>query len=914
MFDIKSLFTTVNNIFTKTNNKMYISKKTIAGFNLAVLPEKADWIFSTFDFGNNKDVHAIWELYYKEAHFKTVACDLCTIDQKNNLVVITDEQNKLVLDNNAPSSVQKKWKSSNGIDYIITGTVPKYYNNHLLYVIVDHVPTYTIFLHELYFTDLFLFLSNVNDDVVAIFNGGFGSDIYHYHVHLTNQKFVMVDVTIQNLQNVGPISSTGYILVTANTVSPINALVLYSPNINDLFQNCYKIVCEKYFIQNSPYKVSANFFVKNINNVQCYIVILLLIDNSQRTKNINGCDYTLIAPGYVLTGINCFNVTPANLTQFEGDVVVKFTSSYIPWSGAEIINILNTPINNYVLFMTGQPVSSNIFAFKIEQVYLNTAFNSIDLSTDPRAIAFLKTIDCFNNTCTPEQYGLYKYIVGKYIVSFKNKFSLGVMLGDPSLYMQRIGGTLSHLELYAKRSDQISSKYLYFKGSYLAGLLKDTFDNLLLITSPAGNPSSQMININLWLEFIFKRIGEVSAYGANTISNIRNNKNLHVDFVVKIQKTDSENLFKSFEHEFYTSLIINEFRNFIPNFVLFFGGFSCNSSNVQILCDGTGSRLSYLLLENIDKSETLMRTIKTPAIRRPTDITGVTDMIYQIMASLSFSWQLKHFTHYDLHIDNIMVYNFIGRKDFTRLSKIYDEYGYALLPDISNVVFQYYIQDEVFNVPAEFLYIIIDYGGSYVYGVDPQKQKVTLPDACADVYTFLTNLLLIILSYKPWLMINMNTKTWEDNELVTIFKKFLYSYQNAFTCPIADLLDSIKLNAVTNGDRFTNINNAFIKCIKQQHKLCSDKQRCYAHYLKNFDCNMIADDFKDSINVLRWLRDNIYSNRPPIDLNNDSTVSFKFGFVPPGDLQGIQPSKQILKYINTKRKIKSMHVAQIKQL
>ncbi|MNK85009.1 hypothetical protein D3C87_1048770 [compost metagenome] len=154
--------------------------------------------------------------------------------------------------------------------------------------------------------------------------------------------------------------------------------------------------------------------------------------------------------------------------------------------------------------------------------------------------------------------------------------------------------------------------------------------------------------------FVPKRtIGGESVFGVALESDFKGIESL---FVLKTPRDPKD---ETLAHEAVVGLFsINSLRKTIPNFAFTMGAFGCtapiidNNRNVMEWCASDKPQdtpLVYIALENIKPSVTFGSFIRTGS---PSDFTNY---IIEIMFALDTAHKQIDFTHYDLHIGNILL-------------------------------------------------------------------------------------------------------------------------------------------------------------------------------------------------------------------------------------------------------------------
>jgi hypothetical protein len=937
--NIKVLFNVAKKIYRQTPQNFYMSVKNLLGLHLAVLPHQYETIFSTYNYGDDHDVRHLNNLWHKENIFKTFGCTLCAIDQYDNEVIISDTQNQLYLDPNTPLlQLQTFWQNQNR-KYIITATTPEYYS-HLMFLSEDHVPIYGIFVDKLLFSDLYTYLLQTfqyEPNVVALFNGNLEDDPYHFRVHLTNQSFVAVEYAIKIIeQSIGDALQPVLYYNNVNIdYSLIRYLLLYSSNLNLLYDEALKIVSKHLLSKEYLNKIvlTANFLYRTINGNGIYILLLHRIDQNSISQEIDNCKYTISPSGYLLNA-SCFNIPENEFDFFKIKIGQQFNNVYLPFDSQQI----NRIFNKKNIYYTTQLIIANINLrtledSTIEQIYATTQHFIRNPTYRPIYSEFIKDLqdilvagnECLISVCSKDFDAKYRYLLGLFITSLTasdlNRFFNSIDIG-------RIYANIKYLRSYngSNNQEMVQSDYLYFRGTFLAKLLRQTFNNLLLVTYDRKHIERQTIGINKWLKFIFEPIGEESAFGINTISKLYNMPK--IDFIMKITLlVDLEKLktgiveflpnkLIEFNHELMVSLQVNNLRDYVPNYIICYGGFTCDSSDIEHLCNSTiGQIYSYILLENVKNSQTLRRKIQTPQLSYPQEVNDIVDIIYQIIVALMYGYKLMHFTHGDLHLNNIMEYNFIQNKNYLKLFKIYNEDRGDIVPKINKILFRYYIeiQDKIISllVPAKYLYLIIDYGRVYIDGI---PNIITQPNSVSDIYIFLSNLLTNIINYRPYLIFDESTGEWLNNNLSKIYTVFFEAYKDLFNTDYKIILQTLsRMTLIGRYNRYITYHNYLISIIKDEYK-----QPQFHHISPSFMETNVHSNFRGAEKVVLWLYMNIYKEQkleqylddPDVYIFNWGGEFLKHG-AQEGTLSGIEPNKEIQHLIQNRKNNQSYQITRV---
>lgn len=203
-------------------------------------------------------------------------------------------------------------------------------------------------------------------------------------------------------------------------------------------------------------------------------------------------------------------------------------------------------------------------------------------------------------------------------------------------------------------------------------------------------------NINKLFKVV-KFIDQKSANGVIYIVKLVKSKSKFSKLLIKIQKNK---LSDPASYEYYIGLTLNNLRSMnIPNFGLVYGRFFCGFNPIigtdRKLCDNAHSKKTNILYEYIttlsDKTVTLHEYINDKSIDIKKKNISVINILVMLMISLQKAQDLLEFTHYDLHLGNILL---------VKLNSAY------------NFVYEY--NNNKYNIVLEYFPFIIDYGRSHI--------------------------------------------------------------------------------------------------------------------------------------------------------------------------------------------------------
>lgn len=888
-------------VYKKTNYKFYCSRETVQSFHIATLPPLSDMIFNSYTPSDYRDVKKLRDLA-NDNYFKVYDCDMCAIQEPDNAILLTDEKN--ILDStvgNPALHLNYLFEVNNfKIKFVLSATTPNYYYKHLLLTSYEHLPQYAIFYNPDLFNSLYTFLSKVEQvqpNTIAYFNGNYGSSQYHFHVHLTNQYNNVVNGVIHSVQNDHPYYSS-----YSNTYKSDNIKVNFyvSNNLDILRTEIFNHI--EYFIDlrmNPRYFFSAIFFYRNGR----YYLITTVVNTSIRTST-NKYGIVFFPSAFVIGSRieGTLNLMPFINEMGDKYLFLEETENYPLFLNPKLTyEQFIMSFNNFSIFFND---NTKIEKNELLDIALNNVSKS-DLANNylKDIMAILDSYDCYyHKECVNSQMAIFKTLLS---VIFNYSKSNPYLMDD--FLNLLIFANWNHMGNMNKFGS-INTDYLYFKGDYIKNFLTRSTEKMLRLTSRRKNNNeeltSQTPEILRWLKYNFERIGEASAFGKNTVVKLNYFK---FDMVMKIvsltNQTGNIDRIKQaqFIHEYYLSMAVNKIRNNIPNFVQCFGGFVCNTSNIDTkICDlqeGENNLYGYLFLENIKNSKTFDRSLKRVSTKLPSEqITYIISAVYQIITSLAFAYENNKFTHYDLHLNNIMEYDFINNDGFLTLSKGYKN---DKIPLVNGVYFRYVIQDKVLIVPTSFLYIIIDYGTSYINNVNKDKLYVNSdyvrrfgmtsnkPNRNSDIYTLLINLFGILVINREYLFgIDVN------GDLYRLMTAFFEVYKNLFT-----LQSNQIIGALRNLKEAHKYKEFIVSITRDEFKTSSFQ---YLH--PDFN-NINSEPFRKyggyngPLSWALFLQDTYFSN---IVLNNASKFIFNWGNIPESDQGLFPPPIATVQYIDNK--------------
>lgn len=759
-FNIQKLFELTKKYYSL--EKFYISSLNLNGIHLGVYPDPKQFVFSEYVFGNSTDMKKIVKNATQSNIFKSFYCSMCTIEEPDNISFI-DDCNNLQTEQNLAILINQKVEYGN-IKFLISGTYPQYYYNHLMLSTAEHYSTYMIFDDFNLFKSVFEFSADLavqNKNAKLVFNGNFGSDIWHFHVHITDTVISYVEEEIKNI-----LVSSHQNYENNGKLGVVNYKAVASPNINELYKRVFELTRLIYtpeYISRRRY-LSAVFRTTFRNGYPIYTAFL--VTGNRRPPTIGNIPYQLFFPAAALkTGEGITENIFAEIQQF-----IINNDCYTNWS---FIKQVPQPKQSIRAEFFEHSYRKNCKTNFLNHPDVQAIFNTVDKCISDRKNCGEENADVF---------ATYKYAMSlAFICRAQNLINSGErdeveqkvykLLINDSLYLKlALKSGISYLTNNYNIKD---TKYLFLKGPVAAKIVEKSFNNFNLLTSkevkiPKDRLVEQSESASGWINNNSRRrIGNPSAVGIVYSYNLSQNPN--VEFVIKTLNPSSasnETFKELIISEFAKGIKINKLREHIPNFIITLGGFECYSNDAEPICTGfSADKVQFLMLEKINNAITFQDYISNTQITVLPIVLG----IQQIAAALYYAQRDLHFTHYDLHTGNIMV------TDLT---------SFAGGP----ISYKYKFGDDVLEVPAYVNCSIIDYGSVYVkdlnkYPLDAEHVEnygmtTDRPNFNRDIYSLVMHSFWAFLFYKDFQTIEHFYQN--DNPLKYIVIKLFDSYPSIF--------------------------------------------------------------------------------------------------------------------------------------
>lgn len=689
-FDIADLFSMTKKIYD-TNKSFYISSTPLDGLQLGVYQDPRPFTFSEYVFGNSRDMKIVVENARRNV-FKSFYCSMCTIEEKDNVSafnscgILQHEENVALKIN--------QHVVYNGIPFLISGTAPQYYYNHLLLSSLDHYSTYMIFENKDLFRGVAEFsadLARQNSAAKLIFNGTFGSDIWHFHAHITDTAIGYVDLSPEVPKIVKPIEEKN------GSFGVVNYKIVGGTDLDAIFNRVYQLTRLIYSpAYMSQQRYLSSVFKTVIRDGKVHFFVFLITGNKSHPEISEYGQYRLFFPAAALN-IGYSQMTAEKFGLIKKSIIEK--GCYSDWRN---VNEISHPKKS-----TRVEFFEQAFRKKCNINYLGIPDVQNIFQTVDKCILGKKSCGIENS----DVFATYKYTISLLFICMvqstgKSEKRLEQMIykkliADPKFLHHALKSGISYL---THNYDITNSRSLFLRGPVASEVLATSFNNFGLLTSYDTKISTKTLTkqsrkVTDWLNFNPNtRIGNDSAMGIVFSSSLQYSP--EIEFVMKTVKPHRRNPkeIELFFSEFAVGTKINNLRQNVPNFVLTLGGFECYSNPLlRTLCqEEPGSEiLQFILLEKIDNAISFGDYVSRSDVSTGRLCLAIT----QIAAGLEYAQKSLDFTHYDLHVNNIMVTNLVPSGGDPEL-------------------YRYRIGEKEYPIPAYVNCTIIDYGTSHVKNLD----------------------------------------------------------------------------------------------------------------------------------------------------------------------------------------------------
>jgi len=785
---INQIFSLVNEIYNQRDTTGLSDKEKYIEIGQMIFTAQGpreNVLFSYYTLGNIEDESRILDARDEDI-FLCFNCDICALDKTEAVGVYS--KSKIQVLKNVVEELCEDIVTKTGVDFRLTPNATIYLPGHLLVTTRTHVPNYNTFLTFGVFQGYFALIEKFKEEGVeanCIWNGRTGSELYHSHCHFTDYKIPIVEYVKEKFKrlsqdtiNIESVNFKNF----GNTVR--DYIILQSPDIKKLQGLCSNFIFNTQVFGREKYKkltgcsVIANFVIINHENVNHYVIIFAIVNKYARGIKVENqsvfcvpsTHQIMISPSQIdLVKKNEIKIIEHVNTKlfYKLDMVDKddFNYIYIEEQPHDEKQFAENIITLHKSLLNPKFKSAPSFLLKAEilQYILGKGFNLNQEVIAENFMKILRNYDCFEDKkkCDEVQFGFFKTILTCVFLTY-NKIEKGQIIRTSSKAagLQRFAQKASMFK-YAEfvRPSLDIKQCTWLKGDYLHSVLIESIGDTIMYT-PIEELNKIVLAENV-------RIGDKSAFGYNLKANLNFIKNFEV--LIKIQKINNNERLRSFIHELEAGKLVNTIRKCCMNFMLTFGKFVCagslpdpNSPNYD-LCDGSSDQTGYIFVEYISPSNTF-----DSMLRNKIDIVPFFSCVSQVLSAVLFSNQYYGFTHYDLHLGNILLVPI----DSCISNDVMKTNYHLKNVTLENICFQYYP-------------VIIDYGRTYVKGMD--KNDIYYDKSLAhyygvtsfksnqvfDLWTFFVNLLFNICAFQPDFILQTNNQNMVEIYASSGLKRYI---------------------------------------------------------------------------------------------------------------------------------------------
>jgi hypothetical protein len=241
---------------------------------------------------------------------------------------------------------------------------------------------------------------------------------------------------------------------------------------------------------------------------------------------------------------------------------------------------------------------------------------------------------------------------------------------------------------------------------------------------------------------------------------------------------------------------INSLRFLLPNFMLTYGIFSCDSSTFDMVtkhegvCTGKFEE-SFIVAEYIGQKITF--EVYLEQRRNGNDDNDILDKILQIFSALQLANEKTGFNHNDLHLSNVMITD------------------YSHNPGIFRYKFK---SGKIINVNAEKLCMLIDFDRSRIKGIS-WDEIYYIPDyplKIPDIWTLFYHMFQILLTFQPETLVDFSSKKFKTGKLATFYKYFFLAYGKLLQ---KDFIEDFEEFGIEGIQETKDIKNYIMKAARQ---------------------------------------------------------------------------------------------------
>ena len=803
-----------NEFIRNTDDRHYFPTEEISGTGFVVgkiLPYESYKLIE-YHLGNQADESAILDYYsynYNRGNLDTYRCFSCGFCKmmKAGSIVVDPVTGSLNFEEIIPRYIETS-------KYFIVENSSKNTSGHIIAVSKKHQYNFSIFYDVELLIDLHQILKKSGS--VALMNGYMSPDPYHHHVYIVDVKIPALWYASRAIDS-HPDQS--YIEFAWGNTGLKTVVIHGNPSDVGIWMNKYY----NYAIyQKKNRHIVATIAVRPDDNSKLMVVLYLM-----RQSGIDKYGLQLpIVP--TLNFIDIISIPHANMDDINEikQIIKKFSQDLFDHqfdkNDVEKMPIIQSSKPNNL-----QDISTNIYnavgmenMLLFEQVVSSILTNAFQ---NEGKTQMGEIINIFDKAIM--YYGRQRDTIDSKTVYFamgKEFLTLGYL--STAIFPNSINK--KWIEKASIFNQQNRSKYMslqldnfFIRGKEFNEQVMNIFKDYINITLKYQDTTINGNNINNWLQYTGKKIGEKSQFGIIMEAQTRVS---NTSVILKIQDNKNSDRIK------YESLVhqeINKMRDYIPNIPIFYGTFNCNmildSESPIELCPIVGNNFSNIMIIEMIKGMSFNRYILSDHIDEYTIMT----IIQQIMCVLELMQQKFKFSHNDLHLNNIML---------TYLYNITELNG-------KDIIFKYNIENGVVQaIRTNYLVSLIDFGQAstansrpnipeniFDYLRDDYNIDMQTFNPLSDAWNFMTQTYLYLVYKHPKLLypkhVSGQSVDISSSFIARVFDIFFTAFSNLFESSHKSIYDTISIflsepNESIRLNKFEKLVFSFNNNIKNQYQ------------------------------------------------------------------------------------------------
>lgn len=667
--------------------------------------------------------------------FKIFDCDLCVsssiiksfkiINETLDLPK-TREKNKIINEELIPPYM--KWLPNltprdpcyNLGKFTISTTNDIYYPRHAIISIDKHVHTYSLYINDDIFNDIFYILS-IDENLTGFHNGSFGKNEDHFNINISSGFFPLREIILKKDRFFRDYFFNTKIYMLNEPVQ--KGIILASNNITNLFKVVNGIYTNLGKTLND-YHLLSSLFTQSINNEKIFFIILFLY-----SRSCSRSGYDIIPNSGIL-----FVSDIGEIRHKDNPKLYNFFGVF----NDTILGLSNNYITTYEKYLSPALFLETPIVLASELIqnenYRNELMRSFSIEIFFNEIVKDKITDILGTEKFYERNSFEIYLKYKILLTILFRGRDNLFFDGLSTKERDIVYLIMRLEIYyLSRLYGFSTEFSILRGNALLDQFQLLSDSKFFI---------DIVNIN-------KEVGKgVSGQTYETKLDYIGNS------MVKFSLDKN-----TVRIEYLNGLETNKLREIIPNFMYVYGMVSC-IDDIHMSSDGSytlGKKgkicnplsitncstddnfvgncrdlCNYLFIEYVFPSITLFDFIDNMDPENVGDIDNFFSIFLQIILALKVSQREIKFVHNDLHLSNILLtnnpnegkkwekfqYNVMGKNWGVNIYKyipIIIDLGYSRTRSTENDVREFYKDDTIyheelyiFNENTDILTLILD--------------------------------------------------------------------------------------------------------------------------------------------------------------------------------------------------------------